>query len=177
MLLERFESFTRLDLALAASWALAAGVGATIPGLAVVLTTFLGPASAGAEAATSARLAVRLAAVLTRVFLTASLLAAGAFLVVAFTAVAFTAVAFTGVALAGAALTAGLAGAAFTGVAFFAAWIDLALATLLTVFLTPRSSVLADCRATRAEAVRSLGVSFLADASTVAVVAATANRA
>ena len=132
MLLERFESFTRLDLALAANWALAAGVAATIPGLAVVLTTFLGAASAGAEAATSARLAVRLAAVLTRVFLTASLLATGAFLVVAFTAAVFTAAAFTG-----AALAAGLAGVAFTGAAFFAAWIDLALATLLTVFLTP----------------------------------------
>ena len=90
MLLERFESFTRLDLALAASWALAAGVAATIPGLAVVLTTFLGTASAGAEEATSARLAVRLAAVLTRVFLAASLFEAGAFLVDAFTAVAFT---------------------------------------------------------------------------------------
>ena len=142
MLLERFESFTRLDLALAASWALAAGVGATIPGLAVVLTTFLGAAIAGAEAATSARLAVRFAAVLTRVFLTASLLAAGAFLTVAFTAAAFTGAVFTGAvftgaAFTGAALTAGLAGVAFTGAAFFAAWIDLALATLLTVFLTP----------------------------------------
>lgn len=142
MLLERFESFTRLDLALAASWALAAGVAATIPGLAVVLTTFLGTAIAGDEEATSARLAVRLAAVLTRVFLAASLFEAGAFLVDAFTAVAF-----TGAALAGAALTAAFTGAAFTGVAltgaaltgaaFFAAWIDLALATLLTVFLTP----------------------------------------
>ena len=138
MLLERFESFTRLDLALAASWALAAGVGATIPGLAVVLTTFLGAAIAGAEAATSARLAVRFAAVLTRVFLTASLLAAGAFLVEAFTAAVFTGVALTGAALTGAAFTgAALTGVAFTGAAFFAAWIDLALATLLTVFLTP----------------------------------------
>ena len=142
MLLERFESFTRLDLALAASWALAAGVAATIPGLAVVLTTFLGTAIAGDEEATSARLAVRLAAVLTRVFLAASLFEAGAFLVDAFTAVAFTAVAFTGAALTaaftGAAFTGvAFSGAALTGVAFFAAWIDLALATLLTVFLTP----------------------------------------
>jgi len=143
MLLERFESFTRLDLALAASWALAAGVAATIPGLAVVLTTFLGTAIAGAEEATSARFAVRLAAVLTRVFLAASLFEAGAFLVTAFTGAAFTGAAFTGAAFTGATFTgaaftgATFTGAAFTGAAFFAAWIDLALATLLTVFLTP----------------------------------------
>lgn len=153
MLLVRFESFTRFALALPASWALAAAVGATTPVFAVVLTTFLTGSKAGAVLATAARLAVRLAAVLTKVFLVAAVLTADL-------------------------LAAGLAVADLTAVALAAGALgEAALAALFKVFFTPWSSVRAACRETLALAVRCLGVSLLGAAVTVVVAEAFTNWA
>lgn len=139
MLLVRFDSFTRLALALPASWALAAGVGTTIPVFAVSLTTFF-TWLVGTVLATAARFAVRFAAVLTSVFLAAALLVVAP-LVVGLAA-------------------AGLAAGAAAGLDV-AALREVVLAALLRVFLTPCNSVRAACRDTLALAVRCLGVSFL----------------
>ena len=160
MLLVRFDSFTRLAFALPSSCALAAGVGTTIPVLAVDFTTFLAGPPAGAELATAVRLAVLLAAVLTRVFLAAAVLVA-ALLAATFLAAGAT----TGLA-AGAA--AGLAVAALRAVVF---------AVLLRVFLTPCNSVREAWRDTLALAVRCLGVTFLGEASTVVTVEAVVKAA
>ncbi len=156
MLLVRFDSFTRLALALPASWALAAGVGTTIPVFAVSLTIFF-TWLVGTVLATAARFAVRFAAVLTNVFLAAALL------VVALL-------------VAGLGVAAGLAAGAAAGLAV-AALRDVVLAALLRVFLTPCNSVRAACRDTLALAVRCLGVSFLAAAVTVVVDDAVTNAA
>ena len=155
MLLVRFDSFTRLALALPASWALAAGVGTTIPVFAVSLTIFF-TWLVGTVLATAARFAVRFAAVLTNVFLAAALLV----------------VALLVVGLAAAGLVAGAA----AGLAV-AALREVVLAVLLRVFLTPCNSVRAACRDTLALAVRCLGVSFFAVASTVVTVEAFAKAA
>lgn len=155
MLLVRFDSFTRLALALPASWALAAGVGTTIPVFAVSLTIFF-TWLVGTVLATAARFAVRFAAVLTNVFLAAALLVV-ALLVAGLAA-------------------AGLAAGAAAGLAV-AALREVVLAALLRVFLTPCNSVRAACRDTLALAVRCLGVSFFAVASTVVTVEAFAKAA
>ena len=155
MLLVRFDSFTRLALALPASWALAAGVGTTIPVFAVSLTTFF-TWLVGTVLATAARFAVRFAAVLTNVFLAAALLVVT--LLVAGLAAA------------------GLVAGAAAGLAV-AALREVVLAALLRVFLTPCNSVRAACRDTLALAVRCLGVSFLAAAVTVVVDDAVTNCA
>jgi len=155
MLLVRFDSFTRLALALPASWALAAGVGTTIPVFAVSLTTFF-TWLVGTVLATAARFAVRFAAVLTNVFLAAALLV----------------VALLVAGLAAAGLVAGAA----AGLAV-AALREVVLAALLRVFLTPCNSVRAACRDTLALAVRCLGVSFLGAAVTVVVDDAVTNCA
>ena len=160
MLLVRFDSFTRLALALPASWALAAGVGTTIPVFAVSLTIFF-TWLVGTVLATAARFAVRFAAVLTNVFLAAALLV-----------VALLVVALLVVGLAAAGLVAGAA----AGLAV-AALREVVLAVLLRVFLTPCNSVRAACRDTLALAVRCLGVSFFAVASTVVTVEAFAKAA
>lgn len=156
MLLVRFDSFTRLALALPASWALAAGVGTTIPVFAVSLTTFF-TWLVGTVLATAAFFAVLLAAVLTKFCLAAAALLAAVGFVATFTA-------------------AGLAAGAAAGLAV-AALREVVLAALLRVFLTPCNSVRAACRDTLALAVRCLGVSFFAVASTVVTVEAFAKAA